>query len=127
MASALDKLREHTAALEAVVRAAQEIERVLERVQAELVPLVGDLREVRRKTEEIQKRRDAEGFSWAVLVVICSALGVLWGAWLCWRSAGDLRDRRSRRLWECPEHGRISTDGWDYDGSTSCLFGTRTL
>ena len=77
MASALDKLREHTAALEAVVKAAQEIERVLERVQAELVPLVGGLREVRRQTEEIRKRRDAEGFSWVVLVVICSALGVL--------------------------------------------------
>ena len=79
MASALDKLREHTAALEAVVKAAQEIERVLERVQAELVPLVGDLREVRRKTEKIQKRKDAEGFSWAVLVVICSALGGIVG------------------------------------------------
>lgn len=38
MASALDKLREHTAALQAVVKAAQEIERELERVQAELVP-----------------------------------------------------------------------------------------
>ena len=79
MASALDELRKHTAALQAVVKAAQEIEGVLERVQAELVPLVGDLREVRRKTEEIQKRRDAEGFSWAVLVVICSALGGIVG------------------------------------------------
>ena len=48
MASALDKLREHTVALEAVVKAAQEIERVLERVRAELVPLVDDLREVWR-------------------------------------------------------------------------------
>ena len=47
MASALDK-REHTAALEAVVKAAQEIERVLERVQAELVPLADNLREVWR-------------------------------------------------------------------------------
>ena len=91
MASALDKLREHTAALEAVVKAAQEIEKVLDRVQAELVLLVGDLQEVRRQTEEIRKRRDAEGFRWAGLVVLCSALGVLWGAWLCWRSAGDLR------------------------------------
>ena len=79
MASALDKLKEHTAALQAVAKTAQEIERVLERVQAELVPLMGDLREVRRKTEEIQKRRDAEGFSWAVLVVICSALGGIVG------------------------------------------------
>ena len=48
MASALDKLREHTAALEAVVKAAQEIERVLERVRAELVPLADNLREVWR-------------------------------------------------------------------------------
>ena len=38
MASALDKLREHTAALEAVVRAAQEIERMLDRVRVDLVP-----------------------------------------------------------------------------------------
>ena len=84
MASALDKLREHTAALEAVVKAAQEIERVLERVQAELVPLVGDLREVRRQTEEIQKRRDAEGWSWAVLAVICSGLGGILGGLVVW-------------------------------------------
>ncbi len=75
MASALDKLREHTAALEAVAKAAQEIERVLERVQAELVPLVGDLQEVRRGTEKIRKQRAADGFSWAVLVVLCSGLG----------------------------------------------------
>ena len=75
MASALDKLRKHTAALEAVAKAAQEIERVLERVQAELVPLVGDLQEVRRGTEKIRKQRAAGGFSWAVLMVLCSGLG----------------------------------------------------
>ena len=75
MASALDKLRKHTAALEAVAKAAQEIERELERVQAELVPLVGDLQEVRRGTEKIRKQRAADGFSWAVLVVLCSGLG----------------------------------------------------
>ena len=79
MASALDKLREHTAALQAVAKAAREVERVLEGVQAELVPLVGDLREVRRKTEEIQKRRDAEGWSWAVLAVICTVVGGILG------------------------------------------------
>lgn len=79
MASALDKLREHTAALQGVVRAAQEIERVLERVQAELVPLVGDLEEVRRGIEKLQKQRDAAGWSWAVLAVICSGLGGIAG------------------------------------------------
>ena len=75
MASALDELRKHTAALQAVVKAAQEIKGVLERVRAELVPLVSDLQEVRRGTEKIRKQRDAEGFSWAVLVVLCSGLG----------------------------------------------------
>ena len=79
MSSALDKLREHTAALQAVVKAAQEVERVLERVRAELVPLVGDLQEERRETEEVRKQRDAEGIRWAVLVVICSALGGIVG------------------------------------------------
>lgn len=49
---------------------------MLELVRAELVPLVRDLQEMRRKNEEIQKRRDAEGWSWAVLAVICSGL---WG------------------------------------------------
>ena len=84
MASALDKLREHTAALEAVVKAAQEIERVLERVQAELVPLVGDLQEVRRGTEKIRKQQDAGGFSWAVLMVLCSGLGGIVGGLVVW-------------------------------------------
>ena len=58
-----------------MVKAAQEIKGVLERVRAELVPLVSDLQEVRRGTEKIWKQRDAEGFSWAVLVVLCSGLG----------------------------------------------------
>ena len=84
MASALDKLRKHTAALEAVVRAAQEIERVLERVRAELVPLVGDLQEVRRGTEKIRKQQDAGGFSWAVLMVLCSGLGGIVGGLVVW-------------------------------------------
>ena len=79
MASALDKLREHTAALQAVAKAAQEVERVLEGVQAELVPLVGDLREVRRETEKIRKQQDAEGLSWTVLMVICTIVGGVLG------------------------------------------------
>ncbi len=79
MASALDKLREHTAALEAVVKAAQDIEGVLERVQAEMVPLMGDLREVRRVTEKIRKQRAADGVGWIVLVVFCSILGGIAG------------------------------------------------
>ena len=41
---------------------------MLERVRVELVPLVGDLQEVRRGNEETRKRRDAEGFRWAVLM-----------------------------------------------------------
>lgn len=84
MASALDKLREHTAALEAVVKAAQEIEGVLDRVRVELVPLVGDLQEVRRGTEKIRKQQDAGGFSWAVLMVLCSGLGGIVGGLVVW-------------------------------------------
>ena len=79
MASALDKLREHTAALQAVVKAAQETEKVMERVQAKLVPLVGDLREVRRVTEKIRKQRAADKVGWIVLVVFCSVLGGIAG------------------------------------------------
>ena len=82
MASALDKLREHTAALEAAGKAAQDVERVLERVQAELVPLVDDLEEVRRGIEKLQKQRDAAGWSWAMLAVICSGLGGIVGGLL---------------------------------------------
>ena len=48
-------------------------------MQAELVPLVGDLREVRGETEKIRKQRDADGFSWTVLVVFCSGLGGIVG------------------------------------------------
>lgn len=79
MASALDKLREHTAALEAVVKAGHGIESVLERVQARLVPLVGDLEEVRRGIGKLQKQRDAARWRWAVLAVICSGLGGIAG------------------------------------------------
>ena len=80
MASALDKLREHTAALQAVVKAAQEVERVLKRVQAELVPLVRDLREVRGEAKKIRKQRSADGVGWIVLVVFCSILGGIVGS-----------------------------------------------
>lgn len=79
MASALDKLREHTAALQAVVKASEEVEGVLERVQAEMVPLVGDLREVREGTEKIRKQRAADGVGWIVLLVFCSILGGIAG------------------------------------------------
>ena len=80
MASALDKLREHTAALQAVVKAVQDLEGVLARVQAEMVPLVGDLREVRRITEKIRKQRSADKVGWIVLVVFCSVLGGIAGS-----------------------------------------------
>ena len=60
----------------------------LERVQAELFPLVVDLREARGETEELQKQRDAEGWSWAVLAVIYSGLGGIVGGLVvlafCW-------------------------------------------
>ena len=79
MASALDKLREHAAALQAVANAAQEVERVLERVRIELVPLVGDLQEVWRETEKIRKQRDADGLSWTVLLVLSSVVGGILG------------------------------------------------
>lgn len=79
MASALDKLREHSAALEAVVKAAQEIEGVLERVRAEMVPLVGDLQEVRREIEKIGKRRDADGWRVVVLMMLGGILGGIAG------------------------------------------------
>ena len=79
MASALDKLREHTAALQAVVKAAQDLEGVLARVQAEMVPLVGNLREMRRENEKIRKQRTADGVGWIVLVVFCSILGGIAG------------------------------------------------
>ena len=79
MASALGELRKHTAALQVVVKAAREIERVLERVRVEFVPLVGDLREVRGETEKIRKQQDSDGFNRAVLVVLCSAWGIVGG------------------------------------------------
>ena len=75
MASALDKLREHTAALQAVVKAAQEVEGVLKRVQAELGPLVGNLREMRRETEKIGKQRDADAWRLVALMMLGGMLG----------------------------------------------------
>ena len=79
MASALDKLREHTAALQAVVKAAQEVEGVLERVQAEMVPLVGNLREMRRETEQIGKQRDADAWRLVALMMLGGILGGIAG------------------------------------------------
>lgn len=75
MASALDRLREHTAALQAVVKAAQDLQEVLVRVQAELVPLVGDLREMRRETEKIGKQRDAAAWRLVALMMLGGMLG----------------------------------------------------
>lgn len=75
MASVLDKLREHTAALRAVVKAAQDLEEVLARVQAELVPLVGNLREMRRETEKIAKQSDADAWRLVALMMLGGILG----------------------------------------------------
>ena len=44
------------------------------RVQAELVPLMDDLQEVRRGTKKIWKQRDADGLSWTVLLVLSSVV-----------------------------------------------------
>ena len=82
MASALDELRKHTAALQAVVKAAQEIESVLERVRAELVPPGRRSAGSAKRNREDPKARDADGFSWTVLVVICSGLGGIVGGGL---------------------------------------------
>ena len=79
---------------------------MLERVRVEFIPLVSDLREVRGETEKIRKQRDADGFSWTVLVVLCSGLGGVVGAKSCWRCAGDLRDRRFCWLWDWLQPGR---------------------
>ena len=51
---------------------------MLKRLRVELVPVVGDLREVRMETEKLRKQREADGFSWAVFVALCRGLGVLW-------------------------------------------------
>ena len=66
MASALDKLREHTAALEAVVKAAQEIERVLERVRVDLVPAVDTLCQLNSEIEKRRQGRRGEAVRWAL-------------------------------------------------------------
>jgi len=59
MASALDKLKEHTAALQAVVRAVQEVEQVLERVRVELVIAVDALQRLNSKIEKRRQNRQA--------------------------------------------------------------------
>ena len=66
MASALDKLREHTAALEAVVKAAEEIERVLDRVRVDLVPAVDTLRQLNSEIEKHRQARRGEAVRWAL-------------------------------------------------------------
>ena len=66
MASALDKLREHTAALEAVVKTAQEIERVLDRVRVDLVPAVDTLRQLNSEIEKRRQGRRGEAVRWAL-------------------------------------------------------------
>ena len=58
---------------------AQAVERVLERMRVEMVPLVSDLREVRGEIEKIRKQRDADGLSWTVLLVLSSVVGGILG------------------------------------------------
>ena len=66
MASALDKLREPTAALDAVVKAAQEIERVLDRVRVDLVPAVDTLRQLNSEIEKRGQNRQGGAVGWAL-------------------------------------------------------------
>ena len=66
MASALDKLREHTAALEAVAKAAQEIERVLDRVRVDLVPAVDTLQQLNSEIEKHRQDRQGGAVGWAL-------------------------------------------------------------
>ena len=66
MASALDKLREHTAALEAVAKAAQEIERVLDRVRVDLVPAVDTLQQLNSEIEKHRQDRQGGAVRWAL-------------------------------------------------------------
>ena len=63
---------------------------------------------MRRRTERIWKQQDAEGLSWAALVVVVSGLGIPSGNLRCWYFAGDFRDRRACRLREDTKDGRTS-------------------
>ena len=76
MASALDKLREHTAALEAVVKAAQEIERVLDRFRVDLVPAVDTLRQLNSEIEKRRQGRRGEAVGWALFGSLVGGLVV---------------------------------------------------
>ena len=80
MASSLDRLREHTAALRSVETSARQLKAELERVRIELDPLVAGLRIVQRETGAIRKQRDEGRTARAVLVVLCGALGGAVGA-----------------------------------------------
>ncbi len=61
MASALDKLRQHTAALLAVAEAARDLQQKLERVRAELPPLVEKLREINAQLDRLRREKAKHG------------------------------------------------------------------
>lgn len=81
MASALDKLREHTVALEAVAAAARDIRQEVEPVRRDLHPAVEKLRELNKEIE--RRRHDVVGaaFGWSV---VGGVLGGLTGGLLLW-------------------------------------------
>ena len=81
MASALDKLREHTAALQAVAAAARDIQKELEPIRSDLHPAVEKLRELNR---EIEKRRHDVLGAALVWSVVGGVLGGLTGGLLLW-------------------------------------------
>ena len=57
----LDKLRQYTATLEAVASSAKDIQRELERVRAELPPLVEKLREVSAGRDQYRRQKAKHG------------------------------------------------------------------
>ena len=67
MASVMDELREHTAALEAVAAAARDIQRELDPVRAEFPPAVKKLRDLNAQIE--RRRHDVLGaaLGWSLI------------------------------------------------------------
>lgn len=67
MTSAMDKLKEHTAALEAVAGAARDIQQELSQVRAELPPTAEKLRELNAEIERHWQHAWGSTFRWALI------------------------------------------------------------